>query len=75
MKKFYWKALIDKMGMRNFIEFLIAVIVTIIATAILFKKYGLDIVIESFVLSYLFDKYKEFHKAICELNEKYTIKK
>jgi hypothetical protein len=73
MKKFYWNALIKKISIKNFVLFILSFIITVIASINLFCKFGLDIVIESFALSLLFDEYKTFKNGIKEINDEYTI--
>lgn len=72
-KKFYWKSFIKKMGKMNFVGFIISIILTIIGTILVFKEFGFKLVFESFALSFLFDKIKDFRKAIKETNDEYTI--
>lgn len=74
MKIFYWKPFIKKMKLKNFIGLLIAVIITSISTYHLFNEYGLYLVFQSFALSYLYDKFKDFIKAIKYVNDHYTSK-
>lgn len=73
MKKFYWNAIINKMGKKNFIWFIVITFFIIIWTVKLFNDLGLDLVIESAGLSYIFSTLIEAKNAIKEVNESFTI--
>lgn len=74
MKKFAWEDFIKKIGgKKEFVKFLIITILTIASMIWVFLDIGLSIVIESIMLSILFDYAKEYIKVLKEVDEKFTI--
>ena len=75
MKKFYWKALSKQMGSKNFIWFIILLIVTIITSIRLFSDFGIALVIENIALTCLMNELSRAKEVIVKINEQYSINK
>lgn len=73
MKKFYWKEFIKKSGKERFIKFIITILITSIASVLVIKEFGIVIIIESLLLSYIYDLIKDFRNISKEVNEMYSI--
>lgn len=75
MKKFYWKALSKQMGSKNFIWFIILLIITIITSIRLFFDFGIALVIENIALTCLMNELLRAKEVIVKINEQYSINK
>lgn len=74
MKKFMWKAFIEKIGgLKKFIMFTIITIITTIAAIFIAINKGFDVVIETISISILTNYIIKYREAIKEINDKYTI--
>lgn len=73
MKKFYWKAIINKMGKGRFILFIIATLISVFFIAITIKRDGIIIAAQAAYYSYLFSLINEFKEVAIQVNERYTV--
>ncbi len=72
-KKIFWRAFCKNLGLWNLVGLILSLILSIIGTILIFEEFGFKIVLESFALSYLFDKYKDFKNAIITTKKEYEI--